>query len=159
MIPVYAEKIDTLPINTETNRKTIKRIDTISIFDTWKLSFSVNIKENNAGMPGHGGQKRDRYDISEIRYVDTSKLWIRYPTPGEPTFLHGFYSKRPPSGTRFPPARGTGELREPKNNETKRQQNTNKNKIVRRLERTRVPSKDITLQMFLLNNIAGAHSE
>ena len=46
-------------------------IETISIFDTWKPSFSICNKKKKAGMPGDGGRKKfDTYDISKVRYFD-----------------------------------------------------------------------------------------
>lgn len=55
---------NTMPIN----RKKNYEIDMISMFDTWKLSFSICIK--NTEMPGDGGQitcdisMHPKFDIS-----------------------------------------------------------------------------------------------
>ena len=64
----------TIPITPRKNTT----IETISILDTWKLSFSVCIKIT--GMPGGGWRaKRVRYDLPKVPHFDAPKLSTRYP--------------------------------------------------------------------------------
>ena len=96
-------EFDTIPISEKSNRY---QVCTISMYDTWKLSFSTCMK--NTGMEGKTRSirfidnsilryiesfdalfntnkddtiyRKFRYDLSSFRYLNISKVAIRYPT-------------------------------------------------------------------------------
>lgn len=72
-------------------------IDRISILDTWKLAFSVSVK--NTGMPeGVLRAKHARYGLSKAQYFEISKRFDAISTTLRPFIMRDFFFLRLQNG-------------------------------------------------------------